>query len=99
MITLKYGDVFTVAQYTYTKFRFGTDNGYRAVYHEAPRAAGVPWANPIAAVLTAWREAPTPVDYALTFGDIVRVDSDGINGSFRIERDHNRNVKFVEVTA
>lgn len=96
MFTLKYGDVFTVAEYTYTKFQFGTDNGYRATYREAPRAdAGQPWAFALPAVLTAWREAPTPVDYALKFGDIVKVNSDGISGEFRLARDHNRNVKFI----
>jgi len=99
MITLKYGDVFTIAQYKYTKFRFGTDNGYLTRNNMPARDPGQPWANPLAAVLTDFYVPPVVVDYALSFGDVIRVDSDGIAGAFRVDRDHNRNVKFVPVQA
>lgn len=99
MVTLVFDNVFTVAQYPYTKFKFGTDNGYLAKSKMPLRDPGKPWAFALAAVITAWREEPTPVDYALSLGDIVTVNSDGISGQFRLERDHNRNVKFVPVAA
>ena len=94
MTTLQHDDVFTVAEYPYTRFSFGTDRGYAARYGETRDDPGIPWANPLPAVLS---DTPitreTPVAH-LAFGALVTTPG---YGTYRLERDHNRNVKFVPV--
>jgi len=92
--TLLPEQLFTVAEYTYTRFRFGTDRAYRARYNNPEGPAGTPWANPECSVLSSTPQ-PRPVIAArLAFGSLVTTPG---YGTYRLARDHNRNVKFVEV--
>jgi hypothetical protein len=95
VVTLNPEDIFTVAQYPYTRFRFGTDRAYAARYNNPEPEAGIPWANPQEPFLSAERQEPEPIAARLAFGWLVTTPG---YGTYRLERDHNRNVKFVEVT-
>ena len=91
--TLKPDDVFTVQEYRYTRFMFGTDRGYAARYNNPmPADPGTPWAFALPSVLSATPIEREPIVAHLSFGDLVNVPD---YGTYRIERDHNRNVKFV----
>lgn len=94
-VVLNPEDVFTIAQYQYTRFMFGTDRAYAAKYKSTPPAnPGTPWAFALPAILSNTpikREVPVA---ELSFGDLVDVVD---YGTYRVERDHNRNVKFVKV--
>lgn len=98
MITLRYDDLFSVAQYPHTTFESGTDLAYARQHGNRQHRidAGTPWAFPHAAVIAA-RELqfakPVPA-FNLSFGDVVDIPEYGL---YSIERDHNRNVKFVAV--
>lgn len=93
---LKPEDIFTVEQYTYRKFQFGTDRGYAQRYgNPMPADAGTPWAFSLATAITAWKVAQPTIAAHLSFGDLVDVID---YGTYRIERDHNENVKFVKVS-
>lgn len=97
MITLEPGTLFTVAQYPYTTFESGTDIAYSRKYRDAlPAQPGTPWAFPHAAIIAA-RELqfarPVPA-FNLSFGDVVNIPEYGL---YSVQRDHNRNVKFVAV--
>jgi hypothetical protein len=90
--TLTPGQLFTVQQYEYTTFEFGTDNAYRAEHGDPAGDPGIPWAFPHPAVLSATPiQRPVITGPHLSFGDLVNVPD---YGTYRILRDHNRNVKF-----
>src|SRR2546428_432389 len=95
VVTLAPDDVFTVAEYPYTRFMFGTPRAYRARYNDPPGEPGVPYAFPLPAVLTARPVAREPIAAELAFG--ARITTPGY-GTYRLARDHNRNVKLVEET-
>ena len=92
--TLTPGELFTVQEYQYTKFRMGSDRWSVEQRGQTTDSNDI-WAFPLAAAITAWRVEPEPVTGPhLSFGDIVEVPG---YGTYRILRDHNRNVKFERV--
>jgi hypothetical protein len=93
--TLLPEELFTVTEYPYTRFSFGTDNAYRERYNSPEGHAGTPWAFSLGAVLSAQPQPKTVIAAHLAFGSLVTTPG---YGTYRLERDHNRNVKFVEVT-
>jgi hypothetical protein len=91
---LRPDDVFTVEQYRYRRFMFGTDQGYARRYNNPmPADPGTPWAFSLPAVISATPVAREPIAAHLSFGDLVNVPD---YGTYRIERDHNDNVKFIK---
>jgi len=91
--TLQPNDVFTVEQIAYTRFKFGTDRAYRAKSGSPEGEAGTPWAFPLAAVISDRPQPQEPITARLSFGALVTTPG---YGTYRLEPDHNRNVKFVD---
>lgn len=89
-------ELFAVGDIAHTLFMFGTDRAYRARYSDPAGEPGTPWAFPLPAVLSATPQPPAHVQAHLRFGSLVTTPGYGV---YRLEPDHNRNVKFVEVAA
>ena len=94
------GDLFTVKEYAYTTFEFGTNEDFsiRSGHSRWPRTPDdierPVWAFPHAAVIS---RSPIPratPRFALEFGSVLLVAG---YGWYRLARDHNRNVKFERV--
>lgn len=92
--TLTPGDMFTVAEYPYSRFVFGTDRAYAARYGNPVPAPGIPWAFSDAAVISSTPQPAPVISAALQFGALITTPG---YGTYRLDRDHNRNVKFVLV--
>lgn len=86
---------FEVAEYQYTRFMFGTDTAYAARYGQTVKEPGHPWAFPMAAAITSTPQTKPVISAHLAFGSLVTTPG---YGTYRLERDHNRNVKFVQVS-
>jgi hypothetical protein len=83
--------LFSVNAYRYMRFSFSTPRAYEARYGNLNAAYGRPFATPECAVISAHPVARVEPIAAFDFGALIQTPE---YGTWRIERDHNQNVKL-----